>query len=221
MFQIFKQIIISNIRTWVQKVFSFYEFTLFVKRKSKLDWCGKVIATKYFTPSSFHNSLNSATFDGFRPWDTFSGSCHSISFRIKPGLWLGHSKTCLFFFYPFSGGLAGELWIIVLLHDTSFLDISVNNWWLDVFPQEFIVKCGIYDSTLYMSTKCGRSTIFDGPVKFTPDLMWYTAYRKLGLSLVSPEKRRSKAFGKFSGLFGLQTLQWITAASVHEALCAL
>ncbi len=42
------------------------------------------------------NCFNSATLEGFQAWNDCLRSCHSISIRFEPGLWLDHSKT---FFY--------------------------------------------------------------------------------------------------------------------------
>ncbi len=89
--------------------------------------CGGILAH-----SSVQNCFNSATLEGFQAWNDYLRSCHSISIRFEPGLWLDHSKTFLFYFIfycflePFRGWLSGVFWIIVLLHNPCSLELT--NW---------------------------------------------------------------------------------------------
>ncbi len=54
--------------------------------------CGCIL-----THSSSQNCFNSATLEGFQAWKDCLRSCHSILIRFKSSLWLGHSKTLIFF----------------------------------------------------------------------------------------------------------------------------
>ncbi len=64
---------------------------------SLLQRCGGILAH-----SSWQNCCNSATLEGFRAWTAFLRSCHSISIGFRSGLWLGHSKVFILFFFSHS-----------------------------------------------------------------------------------------------------------------------
>ena len=59
--------------------------------------CGGILAH-----SSLQNCFNSVTLEGFRAWTAFLRSCHSISIGFRSGLWLGHSKVFILFFFSHS-----------------------------------------------------------------------------------------------------------------------
>ncbi len=110
--------------------------------------CGWILA-----PSSLQNCFNSATLEGFKAWKNCLRSCHSISIRFKPRLWLGHSKTLILFHEPFRGGLSDVFRIIVLLHKPSALELEVTNWRLDILLQDFLKDCRIHGSINYGSSR--------------------------------------------------------------------
>ncbi len=180
--------------------------------------CGWILAH-----SSLQNCFNSATLEGFRAWMDWLRSCHSISIGFKPGLWLGHSKTFNFVFLePFRGGLAGVFGIIVLLHNTSALELEVTNWWPDILLQDFLIECRIHGSINYgkssRSWSCKAApdhhtttTMFDCwydvlfmkcCVGFTPDVTGHIPSKKLNFCLISPQNICLKVLGIIDIFFG-------------------
>lgn len=55
--------------------------------------------TALWRNSSLQNCCNSATLEGFPARTAFLRSCHSISIGFRSGLWLGHSKVFLLYFF--------------------------------------------------------------------------------------------------------------------------
>ena len=76
--------------------------------------------------------FNSATLEGFWAWTACISSCHSISVGFKCRLWLP-------LYWPFRGGLAVVLWLIVLLHNPGALVLKVTNWWPDILLRHFLL----------------------------------------------------------------------------------
>ena len=61
----------------------------------------------------------------------------------------------LVFLQPFSGGLAGVLWITVLLQNPRSLQLKVMNRWPDILLQDFLVDSRIHGS-IYCIIKSSR-----------------------------------------------------------------
>ncbi len=131
--------------------------------------------------SSWQNCCNSSTLEGFRAWTAFLRSCHSISIGFRSGLWLGHSKVFILFFYqPFRGWFAGVFWIIVLLQNPSSLQLEVTNRWPDIVLQDFLVDSRIHGS-IYHSKSSRSWSSKTAPDHHTTTIIFYCWYENLFL----------------------------------------
>ena len=67
-------------------------------------WVCHIAVGGILAHSSLQNCFNSASLEGFQAWTAYLRSCHSISITFKSGLWLGQSKTFIFFWATYQEG---------------------------------------------------------------------------------------------------------------------
>ncbi len=114
----------------------------------------------------------------------------------------------------FRGGLAGVFGIIVLLHNTSVLELEVTNWRQNILLQDFLIECTIHGSINYgklsRSWSCKAApdhhtttTMFDCwsvlffkcCVGFTSDVTGHTPSKKFNFCCISPQNICPKVLG--------------------------
>ncbi len=142
---------------------------------SLLQRCGGILAH-----SSWQNCCNSTTLEGFRAWTAFLRSCHSISIGFRSGLWLGHSKVFILFFFSHSEVDLLVFWIIVLLQNPSSLQLGVTNRWPDIVLQDFLVDSRIHGS-IYHSKSSRSWSSKTAPDHHTTTTIFYCWYDVLFL----------------------------------------
>ncbi len=90
-------------------------------RLSLLQRCGGILPTHLGRIVVIQPPL-----EGFRAWTAFLRSCHSISIGFRSGLWLGHSKVFIVFFFSHSEVDFLVVLDHVLLQNTSSLQLEVT-----------------------------------------------------------------------------------------------
>ncbi len=177
--------------------------------------CGGILSQ-----SSLQNCFNSATLEGFQAWKDCLRSCHSIPIGFKSGLWLGHSKTLILFFWSHS-----EVDLLVCLGSLSCCITQVRlslRSQTDVLLQDFLIECRIHGSINYgkssRSWSCKAApdhhtttSMFDCwydvlfmkcCVGFTPDVTGHTPSKKFNFCLISPQNICPKVLGIIKIFFG-------------------
>ncbi len=200
---------------------------------SLLQRCGGILAH-----SSWQNCCNSATLEGFRAWTAFLRSCHSISIGFRSGLWLGHSKVFILFFFSHSevdllvcfgslsccrtqvrfslrsrtDGRTLSFRIFMVdsrIHGSIYHSKSSRSWSSKTAPDHHTTTTIFYCWYDVLFLKCC--------VTFTPDVMGHTPSKNF--CLVSPQSIFPKVLGiikMFSGktetsLYVLFAQQWFSS----------